>query len=93
MDISSGDWPVCDGCGCNGNSECGCEPLNDDMVCMLDQRGICGCCGKIGTAANKRRWTFNPDQIDIFNNDKPKGLIIFSTPTTSSGRGLMTEEL
>ena len=60
------EWCQCETCGCNGNSECGCEPLNTDMVCALDARGICGCCNAIGADANKRRWNYSEKQTEIF---------------------------
>jgi len=46
----------CTECGCVGNQQCGVEPVDSKNVCALDQNGVCPCCKKLGTQANKKRW-------------------------------------
>ena len=58
----------CESCGCTGNSECGCEPLNNEKMCTLDRFGVCYCCREIGAEANIRRWTYNENQCELFND-------------------------
>ena len=38
------ETPLCEECGCAGNSSCGHDPLDDEMLCALDEAGFCGCC-------------------------------------------------
>jgi hypothetical protein len=35
--------PVCQSCGCTGNTECGHDCIGDD--CALDDWLVCKCCG------------------------------------------------
>jgi len=64
--MSENQYPACDKCGCGGNEECGCTAVNIEVGCRLNRFGMCYCCAILGTAANVRRWTHNPNQIDIF---------------------------
>ena len=55
----------CEECGCLGNCECGCEPVDKEVGCGLNQLLECGCCAAIGKNKNMLRWSYNPLQIEM----------------------------
>ncbi len=64
----SNEIPLCEECGCPGNSECGGDsPTTDDMGCALYECGVCPCCRLWG--ANQSPWALgipDPNQGEMF---------------------------
>lgn len=52
----------CVECGCIGNNECGCECVDEENQCTLDESLVCPCCNKLGAQKNKERWPNNTQQ-------------------------------
>lgn len=70
--IDNSDNPSCEECGCKGNRECGCLPVNENWGCALGDDLVCKCCEELGVEENKKRWhpenKKDAEKIELFNN-------------------------